>query len=614
MTKKKKTIDSVDPNEEFQFIPDEPIYLKEFSQKAERIGYQIEMFSLQDVWKLGIDGSNVKVGVCDTGCSKSHHKPDGDLRNVVKVGSSVPSERSGYARNSHGSHCLGIIGMADDDKGAVGVAPKCKMVSWQVLSSRGSGQSNWIADGIRKAVDEGCHVINLSIGSTGYSREIYDSCEYAYKKNVIIVAANGNDGRRNSVDYPAANHNTVAVAACNNELERASFSDMGKETDTIAPGVRVFSCMVNGWGEMSGTSMATPFVAGLCALMVDAEIKIAGERLTMNVDDFRKVLAEFSLDLGQPGKDTVNGYGAMDVAKYVQYLHDTYKDEPIKPDPGDPSEPEPDNPLFDYPAESEFGSLKTVDIDGNDHLITYRKRGAAMKAILFALILFALTGSTAAQIKPVDEPGQYQDDDPARAIIQLLQRIEMKIDRVEETTGQTLKVTGSIKMDTTAIQAKQQAFLDSLKSLTESNKANSQSIVDAIRENKPSGPNSKPVEVVKTNQKTIITSVDFPSKSSPSYNLNGSWTAVRDRGKLINHLAGYNSEHNYARQWLNLMTTGQLWYLHDSSHGNGSVRDVRPVPVQPVSPTPRQPVNDCPGGVCPTASRNYLFPRLRWAR
>ncbi len=320
--------------------------------KAEHVGYQIRGWQADKIWtEFGIKGEGVTVGVGDTGVSRSHL--NGDLQNV-KGQKSFVGDNNPYDRNSHGSHCLGIIGARSNSSGMIGFAPECDLYSAKVLSDRGSGGDGGISKGIVWLADQGCKVISLSLGSPQSSSTINAAIKYAMTNGVLVFAAAGNDGRSNSIDNPAASSGCVPVGAVDSQLRLASFSDRGPQMTSrgiVASGVRVYSCFSNGYGAMSGTSMATPCAAGQAALMIHAEEKFLGGQVTKTTQSFINLVDRFHVDLGSKGDDPNYGNGAFDVYSYIKFLSENAEtpggpEQPADPieEPGNPEQPEQPQP------------------------------------------------------------------------------------------------------------------------------------------------------------------------------------------------------------------------------------------------------------------------------
>lgn len=212
--------------------------------------------------------------------------------------------------NGHGTHVAGIAAALDDNgKGIAGVAGYVKIMPVKVLDNHGAGTSNDMIAGIKWAANHGANVINLSFGrpshtvangkvvDTGLQAE-YDAIQYAISKGTVVFAAAGNEGDT-SMDYPANYNNVFAVGAIDSSEAIASFSNTGPGLNAVAPGVDILSTYNDGGYTLkSGTSMASPFVSGLAALM-----KSADKSLTYG--DIYAILTSGARDKGN-----YNSYGA----------------------------------------------------------------------------------------------------------------------------------------------------------------------------------------------------------------------------------------------------------------------------------------------------------------
>ncbi len=150
-----------------------------------------------------------------------------------------------------------------------------KIVPIKVLSNSGTGSTYNIQQGIIYAADCGVDAINMSLGGGGYSQAMYDACQYAVNNNVVVVAASGNNGT-GTVSYPAKYDNVIAVGSVNSNRARSSFSQYGTGLNIMAPGNQIYSTVPNnGFAYNSGTSMATPHVAGVVGLMRSANSSLS---------------------------------------------------------------------------------------------------------------------------------------------------------------------------------------------------------------------------------------------------------------------------------------------------------------------------------------------------
>jgi len=211
-------------------------------------------------------GAGTAIAIIDTGISRSHP----DLAGVVLGGFNALDPKKPEAWDDdqgHGSHVAGTVAGKRDGKGVVGVAPMAKLYAVKVLDSEGNGGFSSVIAGIEWAAARGLKVANMSLGADEGSEALKRAVTAASRAGLTIVAAAGNSG--GPVGFPASYPETIAVAASDSKDGVAEFSSRGPEVDFIAPGVNVKSVkMEGGYEELSGTSMATPHVAGLAALAV----------------------------------------------------------------------------------------------------------------------------------------------------------------------------------------------------------------------------------------------------------------------------------------------------------------------------------------------------------
>ena len=217
----------------------------------------------------GATGSGTVIAVIDTGVDLDHP----EFQNRIAQGYDfVDYDNIADDGEGHGTHVAGTIAGADDGEGITGVAPDASIMPIRVLDDEGYGYTSDIIAGVRWAADNGADVINLSLGGGGYSQAMADAIAYASDLGSVIVMAAGNNGGESPI-YPAAHAEThgIAVGAVNQEKSFADFSNRAGFTflDYVtAPGVNIFSSTPNGnYDYYSGTSMASPHVAGIAALL-----------------------------------------------------------------------------------------------------------------------------------------------------------------------------------------------------------------------------------------------------------------------------------------------------------------------------------------------------------
>lgn len=278
--------------------------------------YQSDMSQINadDAWLQCVQGDpGVIVAVIDTGVNLSH--PD-LAPNLIPGASFVSYEPSVEDGQGHGSNVAGIIGAALNGIGVVGVAPSTHLLPVKVLDSTGSGSTSVVASGVIFAADR-ANVLNLSLGGTGDSTTLRNAINYAADtKGRLVVAAAGNCGDSyypysgctymNQPVYPGAYPNVMAVAAVDWNDSKASFSNQGAYVDIAAPGVDIYNTYkYGGYVSESGTSQATPHVAGLAAL-------IWARYPTYTAAQVRNQIQNTAVDLGTAGWDQQFGWGRID--------------------------------------------------------------------------------------------------------------------------------------------------------------------------------------------------------------------------------------------------------------------------------------------------------------
>ncbi len=289
---------------------------------SETIDWSLELYGVPEQWQRS-HGAGVRVAVLDTGIDADHP----DLHEAIaETRDFTGSRRGAHDMNGHGTHCAGTIAARQNAVGVVGVAPQCSLLAGKVLGDSGSGDGAGVAAGIDWASEQGADVISMSLGSPQADERIALAIERAVGRGVFVIAAAGNSGRPDDVNFPARwkgrprlQRDTIAVAAVDRDGKVARFSSRGPEVDIAAPGVDITSTYLRGgYAKLSGTSMATPFVAGVVALTVAVHRQTENPQTPLGtMAELREHLSRTARDAGDIGTDPEYGAGLIDPASML---------------------------------------------------------------------------------------------------------------------------------------------------------------------------------------------------------------------------------------------------------------------------------------------------------
>lgn len=279
-----------------------------YAALAETVDWGLAAYRVPEQWKA-TRGEGIRVAVLDTGIDAQHPDLGGAIDAMRDF---TDSPRGAEDAHGHGTHVAGTIAARRNERGVVGVAPECRLLTAKVLGDDGSGTSAEVAAGIAWAVESGADVLSLSLGSPDPSDAIRAAIERAVAAGRFVICAAGNEGRDDAVNYPARWETTIAVGAVDRFGQVARFSSRGPEVDICAPGADVLSTFPGGrYARLSGTSMATPFVTGVVALMLAKHRTQDGATPVRNNGELREHLRRTATDAGPVGHDPAFGFGLI---------------------------------------------------------------------------------------------------------------------------------------------------------------------------------------------------------------------------------------------------------------------------------------------------------------
>ena len=359
------TIDWV-PGDEYVTVSPEHIGSNETFFNA----YQWSMLAIDapGAWDAGYTGAGVRVAVCDSGIDVGHPDLFGNI-DFADSRSFVPDELFLDDLDGHGTHVSGIIAGADNDYGSIGVAPSAEIVMLKVLGAGGSGSFSWLLEALDYATTIEVDVLNMSLGAYftrngWYLPDLADPSSWLYlganevaafvnlvkaavtavwKSGAFVVASAGNDfvngtGDAGLLHLPSDACSKGVTASATGPLGwafdqttdldvPAVYTNYGASVDLAAPGGNVdwalypngpwyydlvFSTYPGGWAWMAGTSQAAPHIAGVAALIIEAN---GGSMKPNHVESILKGTAD---DLGKPGFDPFYGHGRINAAEAVK--------------------------------------------------------------------------------------------------------------------------------------------------------------------------------------------------------------------------------------------------------------------------------------------------------
>ena len=271
------------------------------------------------VHEAGNKGTGIKIAVLDTGIDYTH--PD-LAANYGGGWDFVNNDADPFDDNFHGTHVAGSIAARDDDAGVIGVAPEATIYALKVLDQNGNGSFSGVISALDWSVQHGIQITSNSYGSsTNPGTIVQQAFANAANAGLLHVAAAGNTGNcagtGDTVIFPAKYDSVIAVAAIDSTDTVACFSSHGPKVELAAPGVAVTSTVPGGgYNTFNGTSMATPHVSGVAALVLARGVADTNANGRIN-DELRSILTQTAQDLGAAGRDTRYGFGLVDAVAAV---------------------------------------------------------------------------------------------------------------------------------------------------------------------------------------------------------------------------------------------------------------------------------------------------------
>ncbi len=295
------------PYDLVDLVPNERGLAPLATHRAERLRWAEELLRLPEVWRR-TKGEGVRIAVLDTGIDPDHP----DLEGAIEASRDFTGEGI-EDLNGHGTHCAGVIAARKNGIGFIGAAPAASLLIGKVLRNSGAGTLDALAEAVAWAAEERVDIISMSLGAEEGTPELFEAVHLALARGVTVICAAGNSGAlfTNGIGYPGRYGSVITVAAHDQHGQPSGFSSRGSEIDFMAPGQDIWSTFrQGGYAKLSGTSMATPFVAGLAALVL-AKHRLPGRHASpiRNCEDMRRHLLRMAAHPGH--HDSARGHGPL---------------------------------------------------------------------------------------------------------------------------------------------------------------------------------------------------------------------------------------------------------------------------------------------------------------
>ncbi|MGE1115668.1 S8 family peptidase, partial [Priestia megaterium] len=258
-----------------------PIKITKVFQNSRIIPDNLDKIKARKIWNKSNQGCGIVVAVLDSGIQMNHP----NLRENIIDGYNFTEDDNGNTKvfndyYGHGTHVSGIIAAIDNGIGIVGVAPKSKLLVLKVIDKQGKGNFKQLTKAIKFAADwkgpagETVSIINMSLGGSTPDEELHKAIKYARSKGIVLVAAAGNEGDGNDttteISYPGFYKEVIQIGSISAEQTPSKFSNTNVNLDFVGPGENILSTHLDSkYVELSGTSMAAPFISGAAALIIN---------------------------------------------------------------------------------------------------------------------------------------------------------------------------------------------------------------------------------------------------------------------------------------------------------------------------------------------------------
>lgn len=298
-----------------------PYQVDALVEKVAEVPKGIELIQAPKLWEKS-KGKGITVAILDTGCDVDHPDLQGRIiggRNFTGDDHSTPDIFTDY--NGHGTHVAGTIAAVENGVGVVGVAPEANLLILKVLDHQGSGQYEWIINGINYAVEQKVDIISMSLGGPDDVPELQQAIQNAIAKQILVVCAAGNEGdgldTTDELGYPGCYNEVISVGSVDLNRRSSDFTNSNKEVDLVAPGEEILSTYLDGkYAKLSGTSMATPHISGALALIKELSNKSFERNLTE--PELYAQLIKRTVPLGHSPKLEGNGLLYLTAVDYLE--------------------------------------------------------------------------------------------------------------------------------------------------------------------------------------------------------------------------------------------------------------------------------------------------------